>query len=253
LPAPVICSNDWARKPPRAATRVVDGLADARVDDAHHGADDLARREELAAVVALLAHLEQQAFVDLREREDVGRGDHGVIDLVDLVDDVEEVALGVDARALDGAHDLADDLLARVRPRLLAQAPQVRQQLLVEEVEEGAQRARLQFRALGAVRRRPVAPAIRRPQRRPVLGPDRSRFVGLDLFALVEDAQEEDPGELGHVLQRPGAVGAPHDVADRLDGLVDRLLRGELLAVRCHGLHAPGSRLIRKRKVASSL
>src|SRR5665811_2434514 len=48
--------------------------------------------------------------------------------------------------------------------------------------------------------------------------------------------REEDPGEPGHVLQRPRAVGAPHDVADRLDGLVDRLLRGELLgvAVRSH-------------------
>ena len=62
----------------RAAAGVVDRLADLRVDHPHHGADDLARGEELPAVVALLAHLEQQALVDLREREDV-RGVDGLV------------------------------------------------------------------------------------------------------------------------------------------------------------------------------
>ena len=82
-----------------AAAGVVDRLADLRVDDPDHRPDDLARREELAAVVALLAHLEQQALVDLREREDVGRVDGLEVDLVHLVQHVEEVALGVDARS----------------------------------------------------------------------------------------------------------------------------------------------------------
>ncbi len=67
-----------------AAAGVVDGLADAGVDDADHGADELARREELAAVAALLAHLEQQAFGDLREGEDMRGVDHRVVDLVEI-------------------------------------------------------------------------------------------------------------------------------------------------------------------------
>src|SRR5690606_16091948 len=55
----------------RAAARIVNRLARLGVDDLDHGADDLARGEKLPAVVALLAHLEQQPLVNLREREDV--------------------------------------------------------------------------------------------------------------------------------------------------------------------------------------
>jgi len=64
-----------------------------------------------------------------------------------------------------------------------------------------------------------------------VLCADGARLVSFDLFALIQDPREEDPGDLRHVLQRPGAVGAPRDVADLLDGGVDRLLGGELLAI----------------------
>jgi hypothetical protein len=55
----------------------------------HHGADHLARGEELAAVGVLLAHLQQQVFIDLRQREEMG-----VVDVVDadLVHPVEDVA-----------------------------------------------------------------------------------------------------------------------------------------------------------------
>ena len=79
----------------------------------HHRADHLARREELAAVVVLLAHLQQQALVDLREREEVRVVDMVDADLVDLVEDVEQVGLGVDAHPLHRRHDLADDALLR--------------------------------------------------------------------------------------------------------------------------------------------
>ena len=58
-----------------AAAGIVDRLAGLRIDDADDGADHLARREELAAVVALVAHLEEQSLVDLAEGEHVGRVD----------------------------------------------------------------------------------------------------------------------------------------------------------------------------------
>jgi len=47
------------------------GHSSPAFNDAHHRADDLARREELAAVVSLLAHFQQQALIDLRKGEDV--------------------------------------------------------------------------------------------------------------------------------------------------------------------------------------
>ncbi len=71
------------------AARIIDGLADPRIDGPHHDPDDLSWREELAPVVPLLAHLEKEPLIDLRKREDVGRV-HGLgAQLVDLVEDVQ--------------------------------------------------------------------------------------------------------------------------------------------------------------------
>ena len=51
----------------------------------------------------LLAHLEQQALVHLREREDMRVVDVARADFMHLVQHVAEVAFGVDAPALDAA------------------------------------------------------------------------------------------------------------------------------------------------------
>jgi hypothetical protein len=59
-----------------------------------------------------------------------------VADLVDLVEDIEQVALGVDADPLDARHDLGDDLLAARGLRLLAESLEVRDQLPVDEGQE---------------------------------------------------------------------------------------------------------------------
>ena len=124
----------------------------------HHRADHFARREELAAVGVLLAHLQQQVFVHLREREEV-RVVHVVdADLVHLVEDVAQVGFAVHAHALDGGHDAADDALlpAGVGIRQLGlginvEAVQVRQQLGVDEIEELAVALGEQFLPLPAV------------------------------------------------------------------------------------------------------
>jgi hypothetical protein len=104
-----------------SAGRVVDRLADGWCDRANHGPDDFARREELAAVVALLAHLEEESLVDLREGKDVCGIDGLGADLVDLVEDVEKVPLRIDPGSLDPDHDFADDLLPGRRTRLVSQ------------------------------------------------------------------------------------------------------------------------------------
>src|SRR5205823_12546292 len=77
----------------------------------------------------------------------------------------------------------------------------------------------------------PVLPAVRGGERGREVRADRLGFLGLTLLALVEDAEEEDPGQLRDVLHRPGAVGAAQDVADGPDGRVDRLLTPHPLAV----------------------
>jgi hypothetical protein len=68
--------------------------------------------EELAAVVVLLAHPQQQVLVDLGKREDVGVVHRAGGDGVDGVEHVEQVAVGIDPRLLHAGHDLGDDPLA---------------------------------------------------------------------------------------------------------------------------------------------
>ncbi len=99
-------------------------------------------------------------------------------------------------------------------------------QVSVDEGEERAERAPLKLHPLPSSGRGPILPPVRRLERGGVLGAYGLRLVRLARLALVEDPKEQDPGQLGHVLERPGAVGAPHDVADRLDGGVDGLLGG---------------------------
>ena len=145
-------------------------------------------------------------------------------DLVDFVDDVEEVALRIDARLLDGLQRLANDALAGRGVGALAHRVEKRDQFVVHEREDVAGHAVLQFYALRAVGGGPVAPAVGRLE-----GGgegDAQRFVlrRLQFLALVEDAEEEHPREFGDVLEGGGAVGAPQNVADALDARVHRRL-----------------------------
>ena len=110
-----------------------------------------------------------------------------------------------------------------------SQALQVGQQLAVDELQHLALGEHF-FPAL-AVRRGPVLPAVGLLERRRKVGPDRFGVLGFVRFAFVQNAQEQNPGQFGNVLHRPRAVRAAHDVADRLHGPVDRLLRVQPLAV----------------------
>ncbi|MGQ9663577.1 MAG: hypothetical protein ACUVWX_14795 [Kiritimatiellia bacterium] len=73
----------------------------------------LQRRQALGNLVALSVHLQEQALVQLREGKDVRRVHRLGTDLVDLVRQVQQVALGIKARAFDVGKNLADDLLPR--------------------------------------------------------------------------------------------------------------------------------------------
>ncbi len=70
----------------RAAGRVVDRLADARVDHLDHEADDRARGVELAGDAVLRAHADQQVLVE------AGDGEEVLLPLeLDLVDDLDHL------------------------------------------------------------------------------------------------------------------------------------------------------------------
>ena len=206
-----------------AATGIVHRLANPGIDYPHHGADDFTGSEKLAAVIVLLPHFEQQPFVDLGESEDVGRVNGLMAEVVNPVEDVEEVALGVDTHPLHAAHDLADHFLPHAGVGLAFQALEVRKQAAIDEGEQFAELAGFHCLAQRSIRRGPILPAIGRGQR---WGKGATHSLGFFLFLgfdLVENAQEQHPGQFGNVLHRAGHVAPAHDVADGFDGLIDGL------------------------------
>jgi hypothetical protein len=62
-------------------------------------------------------------------------------------------------------------------------------------------------------------------------GVDTIKRDGLTVFLFTKDAKEKYPGQFQHILQRPGAIAAPHIVTNGFDHAVERLLRGVALAV----------------------
>jgi hypothetical protein len=210
------------QKPAGATAGIIDRFAGLRIDGADNDADDLARGEELAAVIALVAHLQEQALIDLAQREHM-RAVRGVkIQGVDAIEHVEQVLFGVDAGLFDAGQSLADDLLARRRVRVLSERFQMRDQIAVHEAKKVSELARFQCLAFGACGRRPVAPAIGGLKRRCETGADGVGFVLARPLLVVEHAQEQNPGQFRHILHRAGAFGAAKHVTDRPDGRVER-------------------------------
>ncbi len=107
--------------------------------------------------------------------------------------------------------------LAATDANLRAQPLQVRQKLQVDERQEGAHRAFAQLGALRSTRSRPIAPPKRRLERRREANAKRLRLLRLQLLAVIQDAKEQDPRQLRHVLERARVVRASHDVRDLLD------------------------------------
>jgi hypothetical protein len=116
-----------SEEPTRSTSGVIDSLADFRVDGIHHCPDDFPRREELSTIVPLLAHLQKESFVDLGQGEYVGWINRLVTYLVNLIQDIEEIPLGVNAYPLDALYDFTDDFLTYSRIGPFAQTFQMGQ------------------------------------------------------------------------------------------------------------------------------
>jgi hypothetical protein len=80
---------------------------------------------------------------------------------------------------------------------------------------------------LGAARGAPVPPAVGRLHGRGVAVAEQGLPALLLFLDLVEHPQEQDPGQRRDILNRAGDVAATHDVADRLDRLIDGLAGGQ--------------------------
>jgi len=131
-----------------ATTGIIDRLAGFGIDRSDDGADDLARGKELAAIIALLAHAQQQSLVGLREDKHMLLVSAGRIDLVNPVEHVEKIALGIDARVLKAGQGFANDFLARRGIGILGELFEVRNKVAVNKAKEVAKFAGLQFLAL---------------------------------------------------------------------------------------------------------
>ncbi len=81
--------------------RIKDHFTDSWVNDLDHRSDNLARREELSAIVAFLTHLEQQALKDLGERENACCVYGLLADFMYFIQHVEQVLFRVDTGALN--------------------------------------------------------------------------------------------------------------------------------------------------------
>src|SRR5262249_54391419 len=73
----------------------------------------------LATVVALFSHLQEQAFKDLREREDVSRVHILFTDLMCPIQHIQKVFVGINPHAFNARHDFTDDLLTWRSVRLI--------------------------------------------------------------------------------------------------------------------------------------
>ena len=149
-------------------------------------------------------------------------------DFVHAVEGVVQIRFAVHAHILvGGQHDATDDALLGGDVRALVQVAQMGQQQFIDEGKQRALARLVQLLALGAMRRRPVLPAEGALQRGRKIGAQRLRLHLLARLLRVKQAQEQNPGQFWHILQRAGAVGAAHDVAHALDEGRERLRGGD--------------------------
>lgn len=161
----------------------------------------------------------------------MGGVDGLVGDLVDLVQNVEQVALRVGLHTLDAGEDLADDLLAWGGVWSITQTPQVQQQLAVDKPEKSTENAVLKHHTLSPPWSGPVLPAKWRLQRRSEFRSDRFRLFTLPQLPLIQYPKEQHPCQLGHILKGARTVGMAHDAANGFDCSVDRALGGQATPV----------------------
>ena len=180
------------------------GLADLRVDDLDHGADQRARGVVLAAVPARVAHAPDAALVELGQFVALGLGIEG-----EPVDDFQHVAQDVAGAKL--VAELGEDLANLVvdRARAVGGLPkrgEVGEQLAVDEADQViADKGFVVVEpAFGRPGRRPVAPSEIGVDEGRVAFPAQLRPVTPLHFEIVQVFEKQHPGYLLHIVQLVG-------------------------------------------------
>ena len=144
------------------------------------------------------------------------------LQFVDMVDDLPQVVARLNL-VLDFAENFTDLVFDRIRSRrLLLEAVQVGDQLVVDEVPEVITGLRLVVvdLAIFVLRRRPHIPAVLLLEDVLVFFPLHRGFVGFVLLQAVEILQEQQPGSLLDVVQFGRATGLfPEHIVDILECL----------------------------------
>ena len=213
-----------------AAGRVEDGLAKPRVRDLHHEADHRARGVELAGIAGRVAHFPEQALVQASQGVDfVGRVE---VDAVHQVDHVPQqiAALHAVAQPLEhGGDDVAPLAPAVVPAQTLEIGEQSGAGAAIGPRRPLRGQEGQQVRPADAVgRSRPVPPTVGLLDDRTVFLPRQLRPSLLDPFHVVQELEEQDPGEHGQPVQvavQPLVLA--HDLARRLDDAVEPLNGGQ--------------------------
>ena len=218
------------QKPAGAAGGIEHGFAEPRVQHLDHEPHHRARRVELAILAGGVAHLLEHRLVEMAQGEHLLLRQE--VDAVHLVDHVAQQVAG-DHVVRDAGEHGRDHLappavsVAAAKPAQVGEQP--RSLLAVREHGLFLVDERQEFRAGDAVfLGRPVAPAVRLVDGGAVLLAAQFRPRFLDLFHVVQELQEHDPGEHRQAVEVAGQpLVLPHDVAGGFDQAAQLLRRGE--------------------------
>ena len=192
------------QKAARAAGRVEQRFAEARIRHRDHESHDGARRVKLAGIARRIAHLAQHGFVERAQRVQLVAG--GEMNAVELVDDIAQQVSADHAvlHALEyGGYDIAPSVRDTCRIGTGQQAQVAEQTRSALGFSVGPRQSTFfvvdeseQFVTGDAVGlSRPIAPAVRRLDGGLELFPGE---LGLALalnFQVVQKFQEHDPSE----------------------------------------------------------
>ena len=192
----------------RAAGAVVKLLADFRVEQANHHANQGTRRVVLSAVASGIAHLAEPRLVG--DAHLVAVGLRLELERLHEVDDLAQ-QIAVREAAVQLLEDRADAVLDRIRPLgVFFQFAQTGKERMLHELDEfvALERNVEIERAVRLHRIRPRRPPQLLRQRRLVGNARHSRFETAFLFAGVEITQKQQPARLLHIIERPRTAAA---------------------------------------------
>jgi len=133
-------------------------------------------------------------------------------ELIDLIENVEEIALCVDPCPINGRNDFAADFLAGGGDPHILRFPEGRQELAFHKTHEPAESSHLKLGSFLPRRCRPISSTIGIISRRHKRCPDGFCLLRFFLLSFIEDMKKKHSSQLQHILKRAGSPRPPHNV-----------------------------------------